>query len=145
QNQFINKKNENLNQFVTENENVTQGIWPVIVAEVGIISKVVDGRYLQVTTYEDGKPIKTVTTCTGTFGTCSISSSLINEEGDSETNLSIDPILIEESDTEAYTVHAEIMNSDIGVLYAINYLEYPEDAELFFGDDTKIITGDVKI
>src|SRR5690606_35071584 len=65
--------------------------------------------------------------------------------GDSETNLSIDPILIEESDTEAYTVHAEIMNSDIGVLYAINYLEYPEDAELFFGDDTKIITGDVKI
>jgi len=117
--------------------------WPVVLVAIKIISDVTDGRYSQVTKYEDGEIKSQVTTCKGLLGTCSISSN--RTTNGAVENVSLEPVRIDESDSDSYSTHAELQNTDQGILYAINYQEYLEDAERFFATDLKTISGELII
>ncbi|HHT51738.1 MAG TPA: hypothetical protein GX007_00955 [Bacteroidales bacterium] len=116
--------------------------WLVILAAVVVVSEVIDGRYYEDIEYYPNGEIKSKKRgCKGVFGTCTINSSCAV----SGQNVSIEPVSLDYIESGiTRTINAEIIKSDIGIVYGINK-NNPSDCSYFFDSDTKMITGPLVI
>ncbi len=97
-----------------------------------------EGRYYAKKVYYPNGQLKETIDCVGALGTCTMNS----RHGTSGENVTLNPLIIDESESgNIRSINAELLKSDIGVLYAINKKEYAEDCEFFFDSEVKEITG----
>jgi hypothetical protein len=117
--------------------------WVVALIAIKLIAEVVEGKYYQdIEYYPNGQIKSTKTGCRGFVGTCSVPSRCLNN-GDNLTQYPIELDSVEINETK--TIYPELIKSNIGILYAINKEEYPEDCNYFFAANTKEISGELVI
>ena len=117
--------------------------WLLVLVAVKIVSEVVDGRYYEDITYYSNGQIKSKKCgCRGLIGTCSINSKCAV----SGQNLSLEPTEIELNESGIITpINAEIIKSDIGIVYGIDKIKDPADCSYFFNSGIKDISGPLVI
>lgn len=109
----------------------------IIGAVVTIVTEVLDGQYHHEVIHNSDGSTVTRTWCEGVFGTCSMPSSTNN--GGSVT-IGEGTTVSERAD---YKINAELLNTNLGILYAINKKE--ENIKRFFYADKINISGTLLI
>ena len=111
-----------------------------IIAAIKTLSEVVDGKYEKIHTYYPNGQVKsTEVRCKGFLGTCKAVARLANGGG----SLTINPeeIDLPNEGELTQTIRTQIIKSDIGILYAVDKIENPDDSEKFFKSEIFNMTG----